>query len=183
MPLPPSTAPAPATAAPAMGRPAARSLSAGLSTLTGHARILALAGPAESGGTLLLIGSTPGGAIHVLVPPFARGAALSPVKVCSAAALAASVPFAYRVFTALSIERTTVPAISGFCAGGIPGRLSILLVEVLIAVRSPFSVLGIVFPGSTAAFPAMDVGVPIEIGRAVDVDIDAAVSPVASAPA
>jgi len=87
-----------------MGTPAAGSLSAGLSTLAGHARILAPGGPAESAAALFSIGATPGCTIHVLVPPFACGATLSPVKVCSAAALAASVPFAYRVFTALSIK-------------------------------------------------------------------------------
>lgn len=87
-----------------MGPAAVGSLPAGLSTLAGHARILALAGPAESAAALFSIGSTPAAAIYFLIPPFARGAALSPVKVCSAAALAASVPFACSVFTALSIK-------------------------------------------------------------------------------
>ena len=82
--------------------PAAGFLSAGLSTLAGHACILALAGPAESATALFSIGATLTATIHFLIPPFARGAALCSVKVCSTAALAAPVPFAYRVFTALS---------------------------------------------------------------------------------
>ena len=87
-----------------MGTTASGPLPTGLSALAGHARILALARPAESGAALFSIGSTPGGTIHFLVPPFVCGAALSPVNVCSAAALSASVPFACRVCTALSIK-------------------------------------------------------------------------------
>ena len=87
-----------------MGATASGPLSAGLSALAGHARILALARPAESGAALFSIGSTPGGTIHLLVLPFACGAALSPVNVCSTAALSASVPLTGHVFTALSIK-------------------------------------------------------------------------------
>jgi hypothetical protein len=87
-----------------MSTPTAGPLSAGFSALTGHARIIALAGPAESSAALFSTGSAPGGAIQFLVTPFPLGAALSPIKVCSTATLAASIPFAGHVFTALSIK-------------------------------------------------------------------------------
>ena len=99
-----STTTTAAAAAPSMGTPATRPLTAGLSALAGHARIIALARPAESGAALFSTRSAPGGAIQVLVPPFACGATFSPVKVCSAAALATSVPLAGHVFAALPIK-------------------------------------------------------------------------------
>lgn len=82
----------------------AGSLPTGLSTLAGHTRLPTLTGPAESGTTLVSIGVTPGCAIQVLIPPFAHVVPLSTVKVRSVAHMAAPVPFACHIATALPIK-------------------------------------------------------------------------------
>ncbi len=105
-----------------MAPTAAGSLPTGVSTLAGHARIPTLTRPAESTAALISIGSTPAAAIHflilplfsigpilasaiqALVPPFSRGATLSPIEVCSTATLTASVPLTGHVLTALSVK-------------------------------------------------------------------------------
>lgn len=90
--------------APTMSTPTAGPLPAGFSALTGHARIIALSRSAESGVALFSAGSASGGAIQIFIPPFARGTALCPVKVCFTAALPFSVPLADHVFTSFPVK-------------------------------------------------------------------------------
>lgn len=153
-----------------------------MSALARHAHIPSLARPAESAAALVAIARTPGGTIQVLILPIPFGPALSPIKRRLVPRTGVPVPCTRNISAVSSIKSGAIPAISGLYPGRLSCRLSVLFVEIWIAVRDPFSVLGIVFPGSATGSAAADINIAVEIGRTVYVHIDTVVPPVEPTP-